>query len=132
MSLTPIRVFVCGGHDFQDVVILRRVLDAVQGRTGVAALLEGGDSVGLMAAEWAVERSIPVVTLRRRSREEGDRDARVKRIVLEGKPDFIIGFPGGHRTADLLDRFQRAGIRTYRVPLTNHADEPLAPAAQRA
>lgn len=132
MSLSPIRIFVCGGHDFHDVAILRRVLDAVQDRTGVAAVLEGGDSVGLMAAEWAVERSIPVITLRRRSREEGDREARVKRIVLEGRPDFVIGFPGGHRTSDLLDRFQRAGVRTYRVPLPNPSAEPMVPAAERA
>ncbi len=116
----PLRVFVCGGRDFRDAETLRRVLDAVQRSTGLAVLLEGGDRAGLFAAEWAVERSIPVLTIRslHRDADVRDRGVRVGRIVEEGKPDLAIGFAGGRRTEDLLEQIERAGVRVFRVPAT--------------
>jgi hypothetical protein len=42
---------------------------------------------------------------------------RNQRMLDEGKPDLVLGFPGGSGTADMCSRAERAGVRVVRVDL---------------
>jgi hypothetical protein len=107
-------VFVCGGRRFSDVETLVKVLRAIKDSTGVAAIIETGDRAGYLAAAWARDLGIPVVSL------AADRLARdmamvAQGLIEQGRPDLAISIQGGSRTAELFDRLARAGVRTYHV-----------------
>lgn len=46
---------------------------------------------------------------------------RNKQMLLEGKPDLVIAFPGGRGTADMVRRAQEAGVVVRYVNLVDPA-----------
>lgn len=73
-----------------------------------------------MASEWAakrhgevIERPFPAdwVTL---GKAAGP--IRNQQMLDEAKPDWVVAFPGGNGTADMVRRARKAGVKIVEVP----------------
>ena len=129
------RVLVCGGRYFQNVVRLWRVLDAFHAKHTIAGVIEGGsDAVSgeyygadYWARMWAKAHGIPSMT------EFADWDQfgrwagpkRDKEMIDKYDPEAVIAFPGGAGTANMIKQARAAGIDVHEV-----ADERLKTSAR--
>jgi YspA, cpYpsA-related SLOG family len=119
------RVLVCGGRYFQNVVRLWRVLDAFHAKHTIAGVIEGGsDAVAgeyygadYWARMWAKAHGIPSMT------EFADWDQfgrwagpkRNKEMIDKYDPEAVIAFPGGAGTANMIKQARAAGIDVHEV-----------------
>lgn len=110
-----LRVFVCGGRRFNDPRLVSRLLDAVEGSTGIDCVIESGDRAGMAAAQWALARAIRVVSLRGDRCTALGRSLMASRIVNKGRPDLALAFAAGAKTASLLDRLGHSGVRVRAI-----------------
>lgn len=114
--MTEHRVLVCGGRDYRD---RRAVFTALDGLVPTPTHIITGDARGAVhhAMLWAVARSIPCTVFTAHWQTEGlaagpNRNAR---MLVEGRPDLIVAFPGGRGTADMKRRARAAGVRILEV-----------------
>jgi hypothetical protein len=119
------RVLVCGGRYFQNVVRLWRVLDTFHAKHTIVGVIEGGsDAVAgeyygadYWARMWAKAHGIPSTT------EFADWDQfgrwagakRNKEMIDKYKPEAVIAFPGGAGTANMIEQARAAGIDVHEV-----------------
>jgi hypothetical protein len=119
------RVLICGGRYFQNVVRLWRVLDAFHAKHTIAGVIEGGsDAVAgeyygadYWARMWAKAHGIPSMT------EFADWDQfgrwagpkRNKEMIDKYDPEAVIAFPGGAGTANMIKQARAAGIDVHEV-----------------
>lgn len=110
------RLLVCGGRDYADWNALHARLDALLKERGRASVLIHGGARGAdtIAGEWAEGNGIPVLVFHAEWEKYGKAagSIRNKRMLVEGQPDLVIGFPGGPGTANMV--FQ---ARQERVPV---------------
>ncbi len=69
------------------------------------------------ADEWAVTNWVPV-TEYKADWERYDYKAghiRNQQMLVEGKPDIVMAFPGGNGTADMVSRARMAGVKVIKV-----------------
>lgn len=107
------RVLVCGGRDFNDCGLVWATLDQLARTDSVDCLIEG-DARGAdrIAGHWAKRRHIDLRLFPANWRKHGKAAGPIRnqRMIDEGKPDFVIAFPGGKGTADMVARAKAAGI----------------------
>lgn len=114
------RVLVCGGRNFTDADFLFRTLDDLRTKFGFTHLIHGqGQGADQLAYMWAVSRLGEVAVTGfpadwiRFNKSAGPK--RNQQMLDEGKPDFVIAFPGGKGTADMVRRAKRAGVPVIEV-----------------
>ncbi len=109
------RLLCCGGREFTDVEYavprLQRVHLATPVTTLICGMAKGGDSIALA---WARELNIPVKEYYPDWTQYGRAAGHLRnqRMASEGKPDLVIGLPGGKGTANMLEIARKAGIPT--------------------
>lgn len=99
------RVLVCGGRDFSDRHTLYKNLDVQRELCGFDLLIEGGATgADQLAKDWAHERGVEVLTFPADWKAFGHSAGPIRNrlMVYEGKPDWVIAFPGGRGTAGML------------------------------
>lgn len=109
------RVLVCGGRDFKDVSLVYKTLD----ETGdieciISGHARGADSIGEMYAD---ERNIPLDIYPAKWNKYG-KSAGFKRnmqMLVEGKPDLVVAFPGGRGTAMMCEIAKEANVDVMEV-----------------
>jgi hypothetical protein len=109
-----VRVIVCGGRDFKDPDWLLKALntwESIFGRDRLVIIQGGAPGVDAYAKAWAEAREIACETY------PADWDAHGKAAgpirnqqMLDTKPDFVLAFPGGKGTADMVARAREAGV----------------------
>ena len=111
--MREVRVLVCGGRDYVDKSRVFAVLDATHDLLGVTLIIQGGArGADRLARAWAEWRGVPC------DEYEADWDRHGKRagflrnrdMLVEGQPDFVIAFPGGRGTADMVRQSRAAGV----------------------
>lgn len=117
------RVLVCGGRDFNDADYLFAVLDHYYREAGAFECVIQGCARGAdtLAGEWADARNIPVLPFPVTPAEwafKGKRAGheRNAQMLREGRPSFVVAFPGGAGTADMMRQARRAGVPVLDVP----------------
>lgn len=115
------KVLVCGGRAFDDYAMVIRVLDRVHESTpaGISLVIHGdANGADRLGGAWAVLRRLPVQAFPARWQAEGKAAGplRNQRMLDEGKPDLVVGFPGGTGTRDMLTRAEKAGVLRYELP----------------
>lgn len=113
-------VLVCGGRDFADETRVFNGLEYFdQSCDGpITKLIHGGaQGADALAAEWASKSNVPAQCFAANWRKYGKRAGplRNQRMLDEGKPDFVLAFPGGKGTADMIRRAEDRLIRIERL-----------------
>lgn len=112
------RVLVCGGRDFADAESLVTFLNDFHSKTPISVLIEGGArGADRLARTWAEWMRIRVETYNadwdRYKKSAGP--IRNRQMLVEGKPDLVIAFPGGNGTKNMIDQATRAGIKVIKI-----------------
>lgn len=115
------RVLICGGRNYHDLETMFMFLDALPHNlipdpisciiTGMA---RGADSLALT---YAYRRNIPVAKFPAFWKRDG-MDAgpiRNQQMIDEGSPDYVVAFPGGSGTADMVRRAKLHNIKVIEV-----------------
>lgn len=113
------RVLVCGGRNYDDLVGVSLVLDTMHVQRPFTALIEGGaKGADVCAATWAWHVGVPIERFPADWTTHGKAAGPIRnqRMIDEGKPDLVVAFPGGRGTADMVRRAKAAGIKVVEVP----------------
>ena len=113
------RVLVCGGRTFADKAHMISCMDAVHSTEGpITQLIHGGaNGADTMSGEWARTRNVPVKVYHADWRKHGN-SAGPKRnqlMLIDGKPDLVVAFPGGKGTAHMVRIAKAAGVTVMEV-----------------
>lgn len=109
------RLLVCGGRDFGPYSVVATALWSERQR--ITAIIAGGArGVDSHAATWAKVAGVPLEVFPADwslGRKAGP--LRNQRMIDEGHPDYVLAFPGGRGTADMVWRATRAGVPVQKV-----------------
>jgi hypothetical protein len=108
------RVIICGGRDFVDHKRFEQRMDAFMANHGRPTIVIQGGALGAdhMARLWAGMMGIQHIEVSANWSKEG-RSAGPKRnqLMLDLlEPDFVVAFPGGAGTRDMVERATAAGV----------------------
>jgi hypothetical protein len=112
------KVLVCGGRDFSDWELVYRTLDNVHAKSPIKCVIHGAArGADSLAADWAHSRLVPARAFPADWKTDGRAAGPIRnqRMLVEGKPDSVIAFPGGRGTADMIKRAESAGLPVYRT-----------------
>ena len=115
------KVLVCGGRRYRDWDQLRGVLDILSAEMQITEVIHG-DAQGAdrLAGVWARLAGIPErrfpADWARYSLDAGP--MRNAQMLVMGKPDLVVAFPGNGGTRDMVERAAKAGLRIILVPET--------------
>jgi hypothetical protein len=115
---TRLRLLVCGGRHFSDAAMLYKVLNELHDKTPVWLVINGGSpGADTLARDWSVSRDIAAQTFFANWREEGAAAGpnRNARMLAEGRPNFVVAFPGGKGTANMIAQAMHAGVDGTRI-----------------
>jgi len=108
------RVLVCGGRNYTNYKSLSAALNGLHIDVLIHGAAAGADS---LADRWArmngVQREAYPADWDTHGKAAGP--IRNKQMLVEGKPDFVVAFPGGTGTANMVKQAEAAGIRVLRV-----------------
>lgn len=125
-------VLVCGGRNYDDRPRVWDTLDALDRVQYQATILHGacgwdGDKpdewtedrlrgADRLAHEWAVSRRRAVQTVAARWTTLGRGAGPIRNAqMLTFEPSFVVAFPGGAGTANMVGLAERAGLRIMRI-----------------
>jgi hypothetical protein len=107
------RLLVCGGRDYSDYWTVHEVLDGFHKATPVTCLIEGGAlGADRFARVWAERNGVPVQTFNANWERYGKRAGPMRNwdMLMDGKPDRVIAFPGTSGTANMVYQANVAGV----------------------
>ena len=107
------RVLVCGGRNYDDQDTLDGVLNAIYANTPITEILHGGASgADAMADDWATLAGVRSRSFPAQWKTFGRRAGPIRNglMLLEGKPDLVVAFPGGAGTRDMVAQAKRKGV----------------------
>jgi len=110
------RVLVCGGRDYQNRAEVDRVFGCLAG--GIDIVIHGHASgADTLVDEWCRAHDIPRAVFPALWSKHGKAAGpmRNKKMLDEGKPDYVVAFPGGRGTADMVYRAKQANIPVFEV-----------------
>lgn len=116
---TRFAVLVCGGRDYADAAKVHRILDRLLYSKGVTILIHG-DATGAdaIAKSWAEQNRIFAKAFPANWKRLGKRAGPIRNaaMLIQGRPDFVVAFPGGVGTADMIKKAREANVPVYEVP----------------
>ena len=112
------RVLVCGGRDFNDHHKVFQTLADIQDEMPINCIISGGakgaDKLGeRFAKDRGIELDIYPAQWNVYGRSAGFR--RNTQMLVEGKPDLVLAFPGGRGTDMMCQIASDAGVEVRKV-----------------
>jgi len=107
------KVLVCGGRNYDDKAHVFATLDAIDQRHRISLVIHGcAKGADTLGRRWAESRGREQRARPADWQTHGLRAGPVRnQEMLEEGPDFVVAFPGGNGTADMVRRARRAGVR---------------------
>jgi predicted Rossmann-fold nucleotide-binding protein len=110
-------ILVCGGRDYTDYAEVCKVLDQLH-QKGITSIVHGAaPGADSLAGRWAWDRKVICspypADWKRHGRAAGP--IRNRQMLEESKPDFVVAFPGGLGTANMVSISKAAGITVLEV-----------------
>lgn len=108
------RVLVCGGRNYYDFPKVEEVLS----RYTITSIVHGGATgADSLAQEYADDHHIPTLVFEADWSKHGKAAGPIRNeyMIVDGKPDLVVAFPGGRGTADMVRKAHKAGIRVHAV-----------------
>lgn len=112
------RVLVCGGREYNDGTRVNFILDQLHHATPIDVIIQGeATGADTLAKEWAEYHGIPVDPFKAHWRIYGKRAGAMRntQMLIEGKPDLVVAFPGNDGTADMVKQADKAGVPIFEV-----------------
>lgn len=112
------RVLVCGGRDYTDSYRVAQVLDKLHDKMGISKIIEGGArGADTCARHWAQRKGIPVDTYAADWEAHGTFAGPMRNSLMlkDGSPDFVVAFPGGRGTRDMIRKSRKEGLEVYEI-----------------
>ena len=109
------RILVCGGRNYRDPDAVYSALDYYS----PTCVIEGGASgADCYAAEWADKTGTPHIQFNAKWEKYGKSAGpiRNREMVVKGRPDLVIAFPGGRGTENLIKVANSYGVKVIRLP----------------
>lgn len=113
---TTMTVLVCGGRNFRDRALLWRTLGAWP---EITHIIQGGaDGADALAREYARANYLILTTFHANWAKFGKAAGPLRNQLMldQGKPDWVVAFPGGKGTADMMRRVRHAQVSFFEVP----------------
>jgi len=114
------RLIVSGGRDFVDVPLLWRTLDELAAESAIELLIEGASDqitgpykgADYWAHQWALARQVPCLRQPAKWGEHGKAAGPIRNgeMIKQYQMDYLLAFPGGRGTADMIKQAERAGL----------------------
>lgn len=118
MSLNKIRVLVCGGRRYSNALKVAEWLESLNRTPGIAEVVTGdADGADRLARTYCEAHGIPIKVFPALWDIYGAAAGplRNQQMLIEGKPDIVLAFPGGRGTADMIRRAVAATIPVQQV-----------------
>lgn len=116
------RILVCGGRDYLNWAKMGNVLSQLfnDGDTLIHGASKGADFM----SEYTVRRYGFKVTVERYPADwdkHGKKAGIVRnsKMLVEGKPDLVVAFPGGRGTDNMISIAKTAGVKVIEVEDSN-------------
>ena len=108
------KVLVCGGRKFTDILHLHRVLDSLLRERPITTIIEGNcRGADQLAGAWARKHGIEnrkfPADWETHGRAAGP--IRNRQMLDEGQPDLVIAFSGGKGTRNMATLAEERGIK---------------------
>lgn len=118
------RVLVCGGRDYNDRDHIHNTLCDIDAKRGpitciIHGAASGADSEAMIWVQSRMGRakSVKHAPFVANWRELGNSAGPIRnaRMLMEGKPDLVVAFPGGRGTADMVRQAKKAGVEVIDI-----------------
>lgn len=123
------RLLVCGGRHFEDAEMVHHELTALHWRKPISVVVHGSIAgVGIIAEAWARCHGIAVVRYPPNWEFYGKKAEGLRSdfMLTDSRPDFVVAFPGGRHTADLVQRAINVGLAVLAIPPNTAGACPVA------
>lgn len=113
------KVLVCGGRDYRDTKTFDRAMCEIDNHVSIGEIIHGGaNGADTMAGCWGEKYNIPVTVFKADWSRHGRRAGplRNEQMLAEGKPDYVVAFPGGRGTAHMVRIAKEAGLKVFEIP----------------
>jgi hypothetical protein len=116
-----IRVLVTGGRGYADHRTVFETLSDLHDRVGIACIIQGGATgADKFAHQWAHENgvedeeyAIPASDWERHGKRAGP--MRNRWMLINGRPDRVIAFPGRRGTGNLVLQAREIGLEVTEI-----------------
>jgi predicted Rossmann-fold nucleotide-binding protein len=130
--MADMRVLVCGGRDYDDMLAVFNELQRLREKHGPLTIIQGGATgADRLARQWCMFQKGKAHMINEPANwQQHGRAAgpiRNQLMIDEHKPDLVVAFPGGRGTADMIRRAKAAGIEV-REPAKHNSTQSDAPA----
>ncbi len=113
---------ICGGRDFRDAEMFDSAMGDLIRLKGMPECIVNGGALGadLMAKGWAERHAIEVRSVAADWGLHGRAAGPIRNQTMldRYKPDFVVAFPGGRGTADMVRRSREAGVDVAEIKYT--------------
>jgi hypothetical protein len=110
-------LLVCGGRDFQDYRRLKAELDRLHSERPITSIIHGAArGADMLADAWARHNKVRVRRFIAEWNKHGKAAGviRNRKMLTDGKPNFVLAFPGGRGTANMIEQALDAGLVVVR------------------
>lgn len=117
------KVLVCGGRDYDDVVTLVSTLNRIHAETPIHDVVHGAArGADMLAHEWAYQNNVRMWPCPANWKTFGKAAGplRNNKMLRDHTIDLVVAFPGGAGTADMIRKAEAEGIRVMRVTGMEH------------
>lgn len=111
-----LRLLICGGRDFEDRLSAFKALDWLLSHYPVDCVIHGNargvDRIGHL---WAIKAGIDSEAFQAEWNKYGNGAGPIRnqRMLEIGRPNYVVAFPGGAGTADMVQRARSAGVTVW-------------------
>jgi hypothetical protein len=112
------RVLVCGGRDYRDWQKVRTTLTDLDTEHPITHIIQGGATgADALASQWANSYEVLQTQFSAKWNQYGKRAGylRNQEMLVKGKPDLVVAFPGGKGTAMMVQLAKDAGVPVLEV-----------------
>lgn len=118
---------ICGGRDFTDQETFDSAMHELTRRQGCPSRVVHGGARGAdqMAGKWAAAKAIDCAVERAdwKAHRRAAGPIRNQAMLDRYKPFFVVAFPGGRGTADMVRRAKAADVNVAEIQQRSHAGE---------